>query len=276
MNGSPAKMGTISGTAGHSSALKMRAEENTASALKQLLTEGQKANQAAGRDMNDDGQSKPKKAYGGSKTWGQGQKDSGGTLNDITKGQRAYEKEMKAKNPKWNKREDNAWKTTQNKINKHLGSSKVYDTIKESKTVEQTDSRGTQQVKKGLGRKNEKTLTEQEAQDQEITRDAARDIIKKGKDDDNKTTVLEGKSKLRSSQAGDQDQYTGTVASRTVGKINKAIVKGKQKRNEKRKTKLEEKYKRRTAKGKSTERLEKRYAKKGGDVSTLGTEDDKK
>lgn len=33
MNGSPAKMGTISGTAGHSSALKMRAEQN-ASALK--------------------------------------------------------------------------------------------------------------------------------------------------------------------------------------------------------------------------------------------------
>jgi len=35
MNGSPAKLGTISGTAGHSSALKMRAEENAASALKQ-------------------------------------------------------------------------------------------------------------------------------------------------------------------------------------------------------------------------------------------------
>jgi len=35
MNGSPAKMGRISGTAGHSSALKMRAEQNAASALKQ-------------------------------------------------------------------------------------------------------------------------------------------------------------------------------------------------------------------------------------------------
>jgi len=37
MNGSPAKMGTISGTAGHSSALKMKAEENAASALKQTI-----------------------------------------------------------------------------------------------------------------------------------------------------------------------------------------------------------------------------------------------
>jgi hypothetical protein len=35
MNGSPAKMGSIQGTAGHSSALKMKVEEN-ASALKQM------------------------------------------------------------------------------------------------------------------------------------------------------------------------------------------------------------------------------------------------
>jgi isoleucyl-tRNA synthetase len=34
MNGSPAKMGTISGTAGHSSALKMKVEQDAASALK--------------------------------------------------------------------------------------------------------------------------------------------------------------------------------------------------------------------------------------------------
>ena len=36
MNGSPAKMGTISGAAGHSSALKMKAEADAASALKQM------------------------------------------------------------------------------------------------------------------------------------------------------------------------------------------------------------------------------------------------
>ena len=36
MNGSPTKLGTISGTVGHSSALKMKAEENAASALKQV------------------------------------------------------------------------------------------------------------------------------------------------------------------------------------------------------------------------------------------------
>ena len=42
MKGSPAKMGTIQGTAGHSSALKMRAEEN-ASALKQRKKEYKKS-----------------------------------------------------------------------------------------------------------------------------------------------------------------------------------------------------------------------------------------
>ena len=35
MKGSPAKMGTIQGTAAHTSALKMRVEQNAASALKQ-------------------------------------------------------------------------------------------------------------------------------------------------------------------------------------------------------------------------------------------------
>ena len=35
MKGSPAKMGRIQGTAGHASALKMKAEANAASALKQ-------------------------------------------------------------------------------------------------------------------------------------------------------------------------------------------------------------------------------------------------
>ena len=49
MNGSPAKMGTISGTAGHSSALKMKAEADAASALKQMYSPEEMAKKA-GRD----------------------------------------------------------------------------------------------------------------------------------------------------------------------------------------------------------------------------------
>lgn len=97
MNGSPAKMGTIQGTAGHSSALKMKVEED-ASALKQ-------------------------KAYGGTKTWEQGQKDSGGTLNDLVK----QRKGVKKGTFEYNK--------IQNKINEALGSKKRYD---EGPTTDET------------------------------------------------------------------------------------------------------------------------------------------
>jgi hypothetical protein len=97
MNGSPAKMGSIQGTAGHSSALKMKVEEN-ASALKQI-------------------------AYGGTKTWEQGQKDSGGTLNDLVK----QRKGVKKGTPEYNK--------IQNQINKALGSKKRYD---EGPTTDET------------------------------------------------------------------------------------------------------------------------------------------
>jgi hypothetical protein len=101
MNGSPAKMGTIQGTAGHSSALKMKVEEN-ASALKQ-------------------------KAYGGAgKTWGEYDKASGGALNADTKTQKEYEAKMRKENPNWDKKKDNTWKMQQNKINKHVGSKVVH------------------------------------------------------------------------------------------------------------------------------------------------------
>ena len=69
-------------------------------------------------------------AYGGDRTWEQGQKESkaaGGDLNQTTRDQKAYEKQKKAENPDWNKREDNQWKKRQNSINSSLGSKKVYD-----------------------------------------------------------------------------------------------------------------------------------------------------
>jgi hypothetical protein len=113
MNGSPAKMGTIQGTAGHSSALKMKVEEN-ASALK-------------------------KKAYGGAgKTWGEYDKASGGALNTDTKTQKEYEAKMRKENPNWDKKSDNTWKTQQNKINKHVGSKVVHSVDEIKNNIENT------------------------------------------------------------------------------------------------------------------------------------------
>jgi hypothetical protein len=117
MNGSPAKMGTIQGTAGHSSALKMKVEEN-ASALK-------------------------KKAYGGAgKTWGEYDKASGGALNTDTKTQKEYEAKMRKENPNWDKKKDNTWKTQQNKINKHVGSKVVHSVDEIKNNIENIDANG--------------------------------------------------------------------------------------------------------------------------------------
>ena len=110
------------GTSSHSSALKMREQEIT-SALKMKASPA-KAN-----------------AYGGDRSWEQGQKESvaaGGDLNQTTRDQKAYEKKMKSENKDWNKREDNAWKKRQNTINKTLGSKKVYDVDPESRLATKT------------------------------------------------------------------------------------------------------------------------------------------
>lgn len=203
-------------------------------------------------------------AYGGSKTWGEGQEDSGGTLNDTTKEQRAYEKEMKANDPKWNKRDDNDWKMRQNKINSALGSSKVYDTIDDNKTVEQTDSRGTNDVMKGLGRKDEKTLLATEKQAEIIKRDGLNDEIDKAKENENLDERDIAQGKLRESQAGGDDKYTGTVVSRKVAKVRGAINKKQLSMRENKRNRIEERITKRKEKGKNTDKLEKRYKKKGG------------
>tara|TARA_R110000765_G_scaffold233643_2_gene336756 strand:+ start:244 stop:909 length:666 start_codon:yes stop_codon:yes gene_type:complete len=209
------------GTSGHSSALKM-------------VSSPAKAN-----------------AYGASKSWSQGQKDSGGTLNDTTKGQRAYEKEMKAKDPKWNKREDNKWKTTQNKINASLGSKKVYDTTKEitNKMVDR-DGDGTKEteVKRGIGSNNDKTLTTTAKSEEKANIGVQNDIIKKAKSDKKEATTEEEKNTAKNTRdeaqgekgeirSGRDDKYTGTKVSRFLGKLkvkrNKKQLKKREEKNEK-------------------------------------------
>ena len=75
-------------------------------------------------------------AYGGDgRTWQQANKDSGGDLNQTTRDQKAYERQMKAQNPDWNKREDNQWKKRQNTINAAVGSKKVYEVDSEVEKI---------------------------------------------------------------------------------------------------------------------------------------------
>jgi len=273
------------GTSGHSSALKMVSEQRAASALKKkadkdniLLvpkndaqntsdyytdaiksyTDGRKDNEAKTANTTSTTKTPPKKsetksknAYASDKTWGQGEKDSGGTLNTITKGQRAYEKEMKSKDPKWNKREDNNWKKTQNKINKHLGNSKVYDTIKENKTKPNAD--GVETVK-GAGFNNDKTLSKDDKIKENTNISIEKDKISNAKEDaknaDTKTEKITANKTKNTSQknisdikGGRDDKYTGTVVSRTFNKLKSKVRAGQVKRKTKKLSKLEEKNK---------------------------------
>jgi general stress protein YciG len=122
MNGSPAKMGTIRGTAGHSSALKMRVEQKAASALKQLTDEAeQKANEektAKSRTKEKSSNIGKKGLYASDMSWKEGTakaKSEGHDLNALTK----QRKKLKKGSFEYNK--------VQNKINSALGNKKRYD-----------------------------------------------------------------------------------------------------------------------------------------------------
>tara|TARA_R110002110_G_scaffold363224_1_gene573085 strand:- start:279 stop:1241 length:963 start_codon:yes stop_codon:yes gene_type:complete len=252
-----------SGTSAHKSALKIKSVE----ARKQEVTATGQASATPAKAN----------AYGGDRSWKTAQTESvaaGGDLNQTTREQKAYEKKMKSENPGWNKRDDNDWKVRQNTINAAVGSKKVYEVdaapvVDNKKTVIRKSDGA--EVMKGIGAQGGKTLEKDRKVIETNLRDDAKSDIKAAKEVGDVDAKNEGQAVLRSSQAGDQDKYTGTVASRTVGKINQAINKSQIKRRENKRTKLEKRYEKRTSKGKSTKRLEKRYEKKGGDVEDLGT-----
>ena len=126
MKGSPAKLGTIQGTAGHSSALKMRVEADAASALKY----GGKVNEPTSGPVADvlstvkdkkvkkDPNIGKKGLYKSDMSWKEGEtkaKSEGSDLNALTK----QRKGLKKGSFEYNK--------VQNKINSALGNKKRYD-----------------------------------------------------------------------------------------------------------------------------------------------------
>ena len=159
-----------------------------------------------------------KKAYGGTKTWKEGQEASGGTLDDTTTSQREYEKKMKADNPDWNKREDNDWKKRQNKINKALGSSKVYDTTRDIAT--KTNDEG-EKIMRGVGSNKDKTLTAAEKSAEKAAISTQKDVVAKARSAEggtDKDTRDEAQMEIGEIRSGRDNEKTGTVASRTLAK----------------------------------------------------------
>tara|TARA_R100000315_G_C5136964_1_gene78320 strand:- start:44 stop:622 length:579 start_codon:yes stop_codon:yes gene_type:complete len=124
---------------------------------------------------------KEEKMYGGDKTYSEAQKKSKGQMNEVIKQQKAYEKkkmeEAMKSGKKWNKREDNAWKARQNKINEYAGSKKRYDV----KTGKQEDG---STVKQGTS----KNLKGEDVSKTVIKTDDGKNKIKEARDEEGNIT----------------------------------------------------------------------------------------
>jgi hypothetical protein len=249
MNGSPAKMGTISGTAGHSSALKMRESESAASALKQMevkrkdagVTKEDKGSvtfNATGTEFNTGGANgKNVKVNKDSKVhkklteqrWKQGDKASGGTLNELTAARKKHKKGSAE------------YAAIQNKINKSLGSKKVHkatdakgEPIKPKGTTTRKSDGAT--VKKGLGAQKGKTLTFTEKAAEKVKIEKANVQIQEGKTSGDKNIRDEGQLKKGEIKSGKDNAKTGTVVSRYLArrkvKRNKRQLENRKKKEE--------------------------------------------
>ena len=239
MNGSPAKMGTIQGTAGHSSALKMKVEED-ASALKQmeLTKEDLKGSGAAiakghtklivnatGSSVMGDGNSnvtkldpKKSKVHKGilETRWKKGSENSGGSLNDLVKQRKGLTKGTAE------------YAEVQNKINKALGSKKVHkatvasDPPAKPTKVEKVEKKGEVKKAKITAKATKKTAEVDENVDKKtakITRKIAKKTSGKGSIEhlQAKKAHLEAKEADRQGEKGGKKQ---SIFRRISSKIN--------------------------------------------------------
>tara|TARA_R110002153_G_scaffold29229_2_gene89878 strand:+ start:2488 stop:3351 length:864 start_codon:yes stop_codon:yes gene_type:complete len=213
---------------------------------------------------------KPSNAYGGDRTWEQGQKESkaaGGDLNQTTRDQKAYEKQKKAENPDWNKREDNQWKKRQNTINSSLGSKKVYDVdsevekIKDKQVVTDktiVDKGETKMAKDGPGQTNEKG---------EKVYGAADDVTKKLNKSEQTTSNKIARQKVRDARkefGRGSDEVKAAKVNRKETKVeNRKMVKtdNKDRKFVTKGDRYDRKITKRKDKGKDTSRLETKKAK---------------
>ena len=218
MNGSPVKMGTISGTAGHGSALKMKVEANAASALKQT---------------------EPKMLE---KDWKKGQesaKSSGRDLDALVKSRKGL------------KKGSDEYNVVQNQINKALGdktkhgvksstsavggkttTSKVVpglSTEVKSETEKKRLLGGSKKVTKskfeddeGITTRKSKTISNKEG-----TPKRTKKVIKTDFDKDGKT---DKKSKIKVNKKGDTKKVTKEGGRRTVTKTKDGVTTTKSRR----------------------------------------------
>jgi hypothetical protein len=234
MKGSPAKLGTISGTAGHSSALKMKAEADAASALKQMeLTKeetkgmvkrvdkdgnptgldlsinatGTEVTTKSGKKIKLDPEGKYGKSHKAIQDlrWKKGDEASGGTLNELVKQRKSLTKGTKE------------YADVQNKINKALGSKKVHEgKVKQSNVSKDKNVEG-KNVVKGAGDAS-KRLTPEQKTAEKVKIEKANKQIKEGKKEGDKNKRDKGQLEKGEIRSGRDNAKTGTVISRWFGR----------------------------------------------------------
>ena len=243
MSGSPAKMGTISGTAGHSSALKMRAEENVASALKQKYTyKNKKGERVAVPKEGLDATGVPSGQFKGlasdkatDATWGKGQekaKSSGRDLDALVKSRKGMKKGSDEYNATQNqintalgnKTKHGATSSTETKGNKTT-TSKVVPGISESSSTTKNSKNiltgGGKSVKKSTF-EDDKGITTRKSKIKvnkggEVTK--TKKVIKSDWDKDNK---VDKKTKIKTNvKKGTTKRVTKEGGRRTVVKTDK-------------------------------------------------------
>jgi len=246
MKGSPAKMGGISGTAGHSSALKMRAEENAASALKQTATassaagtwdawENIKATTKAAAEKAKTTKAKTTKSEAASKNktdndnWKKGQtkaKSEGGNLDALVKSRGG----LKKGTSEYNK--------VQNKINSALGNKKRYD---EGPAAKPTKTEKV--VTKGEDKKT-KIATKAAKRTSEVTENVTKKTSKISKKDAKKKFGKDSKEFLEAKKANleaKESDRQGAEGGKKQGLFRKLSSKINAKRQKKNQAKIDAK-----------------------------------
>ena len=146
-----------SGTSAHSSALKMKEAENTASALKQLMTDAQKANIAAGRDANDYGDATTKSANDkkASKLTKHGTKTYKTAYTEDSEKASATRKKYKTQE-EFNKAADDWWKSEAGQKKASAKGSKFAHRIIKKEEPSKTETKIEKVVAKGEEKKDKR------------------------------------------------------------------------------------------------------------------------
>jgi hypothetical protein len=253
MNGSPAKMGTISGTAGHSSALKMKA----ASALKQMELTKEDLKGSGARIKDKDQKSLKVSAtgttYGGEKggktkldpskkhhkailetRWKKADKASGGTLNELVKQRKGLKKGTAE------------YAEVQNKINKALGSKKVHKvtaTPEVKPTVTKTQTKKDKVITKGEDKKSKiaaKSAKKTAEVDENVSKKTAKISRKTAKKTSGKGSVEHLEAKKTHLEAKETDRQ-GKLGGKKQGIFRKWASKINKKRQKKVQDKIDAK-----------------------------------